>query len=430
MRLLFPSAMPARSAFIWLCCILLSGNVTAAKVIDPDTAVRRTLLNSPELQAFPYQQRALEAEALQAGLRPNPVLQANVENVLGTGNSRGLQGAELTLSLSQKIELGNKRARRVDVVDERSAQRQRDYEIQRLDVVAATLRDYYRALRQQAMQQWNQKRIERLQTAYDMIDERAQAGAVGKADVSRMLLRLRRAESRQAQLQDETRLAYLKLASNWAESPDFDGLAGSLSALPDVPSKARLDEAIAQTPMYLSQLAQSRLREAELSLQQANAQADITFGAGVRRFEGLNDNALVFSLSMPLQLHDRNQGNVQRAQARHQESLVRQTLNEAQIRQSLYEIRLSLKNNVRQAGLLADELMPVAGDLLRETQSGYQHGQYGVLQWVDAQDALFDVQRELIDARLAAFLQMLELERLTGQAMSEMTPDSATGGKK
>jgi cobalt-zinc-cadmium efflux system outer membrane protein len=133
---------------------------------------------------------------------------------------------------------------------------------------------------------------------------------------------------------------------------------------------------------------------------------------------------------MPLQLHDRNQGNVQRAQARHQESLVRQTLNEAQIRQSLYEIRLSLKNNVRQAGLLVDELMPVAGDLLKETQAGYQHGQYGVLKWMDAQDALFDVQRELIEARLAAFLQMLELERLTGQAMSEMTQDSATGGKK
>lgn len=430
MRCLSPSVMPVNPAWVLLLFILLNINVSVANIIDSDTAVRRTLLHSPELQTFPYQQRALEAEALQAGLRPNPVLQANVENVLGTGNSRGLQGAELTLSLSQKIELGNKRTRRVDVVDERSAAHQRDYEVQRLDVVAETLRDYYLALRQQAMQQWNQKRIERLQTAYDIIHQRARAGAVGQADVSRMRLRLRRAEMRQLELADQTQLAYLKLASNWAQSPDFEGLSGSLSTLPAVPSKAQLDEAIAQTPAYLRQLAQSRLREAELSLQQANAQADITLGAGIRRFEGLNDNALVFNLSMPLQFHDRNQGNIQQARARHQESLLRQTLTETEIQQSLYEIRLALKNSVRQASMLADELMPVAGELLEETQAGYQHGQYGVLQWMDAQDALFDVQRELIAARLAAFLQVLELERLTGQSMHEMAPANTGGGEK
>lgn len=409
--------------------LLLSINVSAA-IIDADTAVRRTLLNSPDLQVFPYQQRALEAEALQAGLRPNPVLQANVENVLGTGDSRGLQGAELTLTLSQKIELGDKRARRVDVVDERSAKQQREYEVQRLDVVAQTLRDFYHALRQQALRQWNQKRIERLQIAHDIIAERAQAGAVAQADVSRMLMRLRRAETRQVQLEDATQLAYQKLAANWAESPDFDGLSGSLSALPAVPSKPQLDDAIARTPAYLSQLAQSRLREAELSLQEANAQADVTVGIGLRRFEGLNDNALVFGVSMPLQFHDRNQGNVERARVRHQQSLSQQALTKTEIRQSLYEIHLALKNSVREADMLEDKLMPVAGDLLQETQAGYQRGQFGVLQWMDAQDALFDVQRELIAARHAAFLQMLELERLTGQVISEMPPQNTGGGEQ
>lgn len=405
--------------------LLMSSWAQAETIIDADTAVSRTLMQSPLLQAFPYQQRALEAEAVQAGLKPNPTLEASVENILGTGERRALQGAELNLGLSQKIEMGDKRARRVDVVDERSTRQQRKYEEQRLDVVAATLRDYYRALQSQALQQWNKKRLQRLETALSIIKKRAQAGAVGQADVARMQLRLRRAQTRQQQLQDGTRLAYRKLAANWAAaSPDFDGLAGSLSALPAVPTEARLEQAIRWTPAYLSEQAHSRLQEAQITLAQANAEPDITVGAGIRRFEGANDNALVFNFSMPLQWHDRNQGNIERAHVQHQESLNRQRLSEMQIRQSLFEIRLALQNNIREAEMLENDLMPTAAGLLAETQRGYQHGQYGVLQWMDAQDALFDVQRELIQAQLAAMLQMLELERLTGQPMQTLTPSA------
>jgi cobalt-zinc-cadmium efflux system outer membrane protein len=389
-----------------------------AETLTLSSAIEKTLLQSPALQSFPYQQRAAEAEVLQAGLKPNPVLQANAENVLGTGESRFLSGAELTLSLSQLIEMGDKRQRRINVANVRTTELQHSYEVQRLDVLAQTLRHYYQALRFEAMLQWNQRRMDSEQAALDVIQQRSAAGAVGRADVLRMQLRLSRSENRQQQLRDELQLAYQKLAANWAGSVDFDQLTGDLSRLPPLPNKATLNEAISQTPDYLQVHALSRLRQAQLSLAEAEGEADITVGAGIRRLEAANDNALVFSFSMPLQFNNRNQGNIARANAEYQQELLAIELTTTQIELALTEIRLAMQNNLRQSRSLQNDLMPVARELLKSTAEGYQLGQYNVLQWVDAQTELFAVERELIEAQAAVHLQMLELERLTGNALS------------
>src|SRR5262245_47381643 len=48
-------------------------------------ALALALLHNPELRAFAWDIRAAEARTLQAGLRPNPELGLEVENVTGTG---------------------------------------------------------------------------------------------------------------------------------------------------------------------------------------------------------------------------------------------------------------------------------------------------------------------------------------------------------
>ncbi|HET8807630.1 MAG TPA: TolC family protein [Methylophaga sp.] len=394
-------------------------SIANAQVLTPAVAVEKTLLHSPALQSFPYQQRAIEADVIQAGLKPNPTLHADLENVFGTGNSRFLSGAELTLSLSQLIEMGDKRQQRINVANARMPALQQQYEVQRLDVVAQTLRHFYQALRLDALLEWNQQRIKQEQAALNVIEFRADAGAVGTADVLRMQLRLARSENQQKQLRNERQLAYQKLAANWAGTVDFDALTGELAVLPAVPETATLNEAISQTPAYLQVHALSRLREAQISLAEAQAEADITVGAGVRRLEGVNDNALVFSFSMPLQFHNRNQGNIARANAEYQQELQAMQLTVTQIELALAEIRIAMQNNLALSQSLKNDLQPIAKALLDSTAEGYELGQYSVLQWVDAQSELFAVERELIEAQTAVHLQMLELERLTGNVLSQ-----------
>ena len=384
-------------------------------------AMERTLLQSPRLQQFPYQQRALEAQKLQAGLPPNPQLQADLENVSGSGDSRGLSGAELTISLSQLIEMGEKRQRRMDVVDAKSSQLQQDFERQRLDTLSDVTAKYLQGLRIDALVSWNQRRIQIEQQALEIISQRAAAGAVGQADVLRMQLLLERSASRQQQLNGERQLVYQQLAASWGGEVDFASLEGRLQQLPTLPRRDVLEQAITDSPAFLQSHALARLREAQLRLSEAQSRADITFAAGIRRLQAQNDNALVFSFSMPLQFHDRNQGNIASAHAEFEAGLVQQQLTQTEMRMALLEIYQAMQNNQLQTHRLQQQLMPLTVELLKQIEAGYQSGQYNVLQWVDAQTESFTVERELIEAQTAVHLQLLELERLTGMALTSVS---------
>jgi cobalt-zinc-cadmium efflux system outer membrane protein len=60
---------------------------------------------------------AAQAGRAVAGLRPNPVVQGQVENIVGSGPYRGLRSAETTVGVSIPIELGGKRSARVAVAN-------------------------------------------------------------------------------------------------------------------------------------------------------------------------------------------------------------------------------------------------------------------------------------------------------------------------
>lgn len=413
----------------WLKTIVLMvwlGFPGISTAINLSTATQRTLEQSPQLQLYPYHVRALEGQLQQAGFRPNPQLDIELENAFGTGDSRFLAGSELTLSLSQVLEMGGKLERRVDVVDRQSAALQQDYAVNRLDVVSAMVRDFYDTLRLQHLMKWNAQRIEAEQTALDVIKRRATAGAVGQADVLRMELRLAKSAARQSQLTAEHANSLKILSANWASPPDFSKVDGALTALPSLPGSEMLTAALRQTPDYLLASAQTRINEARLALAKAESKSNITVGAGIRRLEASNDNALVFSFSMPLQWQDRNQGNIASAYVQYEENLANETLLINQLEVALDRIQSAMQNNLKQVEQLQTHLHPVATSLLDEVQRGYQLGQYGVLQWVDAQDELFSIEREVIEAQHAVHLQFLELERLSGNNLvSAQAPHSA-----
>ena len=389
-----------------------------AFAIDLKTAVSRTLTANPELQLYPYHVRAIEGDLLQAGLRPNPTLHVDLENAFGTGDSRFLSGSELTLSLSQLIELGRKRDKRVNVVDSRSVALQHEYEVKRLDVVSSMMRDYYQSLRLQHLINWNRQRINAEQAALEIIQQRADAGVVGKADVIRMKLRLVKSQAKQTELEALHANSLNQLATHWAENSDFSMVQGDLNPIPTVPEMDVLQQAIQATPDYLLAVTQTRLSEAQLALAQAEGKANVTIGAGVRRLETDNDNALVFSFSMPLQWQNRNQGNIAAAQANYQQSLVSEDLLKTRLGIALGQIQSAMQNNLNQLKLLNSDVSPIANTLLTEVKRGYQRGLYSVLQWADAQDEVFSIDRQRIEIKHATHLLLLELERLSGSNLA------------
>ncbi len=89
-----------------------SDPVTLPAPPKPEGAItlRQTLTlalqHHPQLHAYAWEVRAAEARVLQAGLRPNPELEAEFENFAGNKEFSGAQSLETTLSLAQTFPLG------------------------------------------------------------------------------------------------------------------------------------------------------------------------------------------------------------------------------------------------------------------------------------------------------------------------------------
>jgi cobalt-zinc-cadmium efflux system outer membrane protein len=113
-------------------------------------ALALALLRNPELASAAWEVRAGEARTLQAGLLPNPEFELEVENFAGSGEFRGFDAAETTLALSQVIELGGKRLRRVRVAALERDVAAWDYEAKRVDVFTATTKAFVEVLSAQA----------------------------------------------------------------------------------------------------------------------------------------------------------------------------------------------------------------------------------------------------------------------------------------
>lgn len=405
---------------------LASDTATPAEALTINEALRRTLLQSPALQSFPYQQRIADAATLQAGFTPNPQLNISLENVLGNGSSSGIKSAELTLSLSQLIELGGKKQQRLAVSQWQSQLTAQQYQLAKVDALAATMRSFLELLYQQGLQQWALDKIAIEQQALAVAAERAKAGAVPDADVARLELRVLQSRIEQRALAHEQQSLQRLLAQHWLQAPDFSSVSGDLAKLPQLPALADVLLQLQQAPQLHYWLTQSRLAESQQQLAQALGQADLTVGAGIRRNEALNENALVLQFSMPLTLHNPNQGNIlASAAATEQAELLQQ--------QQQQQLVLQVERASQQLTALSQQLhdyqtavMPATERVLQQMLAGYQQGLFDMTDVLAAQQDILQTRRSVLDLQYRLHLQLLELERLTGLPMVVTGPTTLT----
>ena len=90
-----------------------SASVAADPTLPLAEALRRAEAGSPDVQAADAALQATRGRAQQAGLGPNPEARLAVESFAGSGQYRGAQSVETTLSVAQALELGGKRRTRV-----------------------------------------------------------------------------------------------------------------------------------------------------------------------------------------------------------------------------------------------------------------------------------------------------------------------------
>jgi cobalt-zinc-cadmium efflux system outer membrane protein len=369
-------------------------------------AIATALERNPELQGGAYALRAADARIEQANLRPNPELAVELENFAGTGELRGIDALETTLSLSQVIELGDKRSRRVEVAHAERDIVAAERDVRQLDVIAEVAERFIAVV--QAQEQLSLARdVEQLSTAtLRAVAQRIAAARSPEAERSRAQIasiRARLDRERAAQSLDTSRRALVAL---WGEGePRFTHVVADLQRLPPPQPFDRLAERLERNPDFLLLASESRLRTAELRLTQAQSRPSLHIGAGLRRLEAPDDIGLVAAFSLPLQVAGRNRAAIAEAEAR-------VSLNDAQreaalvrARATLYALHRELATARAEAQALRDEIIPLAEQTLALIDEGFRLGRLSYLE-------LGTAQRDLIDARQAAIVSAAEAQRL------------------
>ena len=382
-------------------------------------ALSRTLQSNPDLAAYQYVLKANDGRVTQAGFKPNPVFNSTLENVLGTGDTKGFKGGELTLGLSQLIELGGLRDKRVAVATIEREGLEAEGHIRRLDVIGETARRFVALVSQQEEHQLTHLAVELAEKTAKAVQRRVAAAKSPEAEEDRAAVALERAKVADAHAEHELLAARYDLAASWgAARPDFGTASADLYALPPVADYDQLLAALEKTPDLTRYLSEGRLRDSEISLALASSKPGIEVGAGLRRLQATQDTALVFSVGIPLPIYNKNQGVIAEAQALKEGAVAEQAAALVQARTQLFRNYRELLDRSREVTALRERALPRMEAALKNTEYAYERGRYSYLELVDAQRELLSVRDSLIDAATEYHLTLIEIERLTGTAVS------------
>jgi cobalt-zinc-cadmium efflux system outer membrane protein len=378
-------------------------------------ALALALLHNPELAAFSWEVRVKEAEALQAGLLPNPELGIEMENLAGSGEFSGTDAAETTVTLSQLIELGSKRAKRRATAALEADLAGWDFETRRLDVLSATAKAFVEVLSLQERLAQADELAGLAGRFFRTVSARVEAGKVSPVEQTRAQVPLAAAHIAQDRARLALEAARKELVALWGgDVATFERAVGSLEKIGPVPSQEQLASLLSQNPDVARWETEKKQRGARLALERANAIPDLTLFAGGRNLQATGDNAFVAGLSIPLPIFDRNQGGIAAARAARSKAqhAAQASRNEAFAR--LAASYRDLSASALEATTLREQILPAAEESFEATTFGYQAGKFGFLEVLDAQRTLFEVNGQYVEALAAYHKARAEVERLIG----------------
>ena len=394
--------------------------VAGAQPLTLADAVERTLAGNPDLGVFVHRQGAQQARVDAAALPPPFELSAEVEDAFGTGRASGFDTAETTFAFSKVIELGDKQELRVDGARQASDLIAAERAAAEIDVLAEVARRFIHVAADQENLSLTTRATALAEETVAATAERVSAARAPEVELRRARVALARAGIEREHAEHELLSSRRRLAAMWgAREPDYDEVAGDLFALPAIESFESLLARLDDSPEFLRFASEARLRDAELRVAEAQARANLTVNAGVRLLHETDDEAFVFGITRPVGSAARAQSAAGVAMALRAQTDAELEAHRVRAEAQLFELYQELRHALTEAGTLEGSVIPEMQAALEDTRYAFERGRYSFLEWVDAQRELIDVERARIDAAANAHLFLVEIERLTGERLTQ-----------
>ncbi len=447
---------------------------TPIPVLTLADAVALALERNPGLAAFSWDIRAAEARQIQAKLRPNPELLVEAEDLRlgrgpGTRTSRrttgwsanglssqteresesgarsGFSESQFTVSLSQLIELGGKRAKRMQLASRDRDVAAWDYEVTRADVLKQVSQAFVEVLVAQQRVALDDELVRLAEQVVQTVSARVDAGRVSpleatKAETALSVARVEANRSRRGLDSVRARLAAL-----WGDKEArFEVAEGDLDTVRDTPGLDELVKDIDKNPDLARWRAELEKRRTAISVEKSKAVPDLTVSAGFRmtgmpdsdfRSRGFGsdgfsrstgssrsdsnwDNSVVLGFSVPLPLFNRNQGSIKEAEHLAAKAGEERRATDVQVHATLTESYQNLSAAFTAITSLKDNILPAATQTFSSINEAYRQGKFGYLDVLDAQRTLFQARQQYLDALATYHQSIAEIERIIGKPLS------------
>ncbi len=383
-------------------------------------AIAQTLERNPNLYQYSFIKDDYSAQRQTQSLRPVIGLGLEVENVAGSGDTQGIDSAETTLSLSSVIEMGGKRQARMSLIDARLSGVQWLQQAATLDVLGKLTQVYVGGLVSQANIALANDALNLSRSLFETIKVRAARGVTPEAEVMRAQAAVTRAEIRLAALLSKFERQKVSLGSFWGETtPQFIKLTGNLFEFGTSESFEQLYTRVKKSPAIEVFASAERIKDAEVTLARTNGKSDITWQAGIKRFEETDDVALTAGFSIPLFSNERNRGEVKAALARRNALEYARLDTLLQLHTKLFAAYSLRQQNIEAVEQTQNASIPALKKALNLTRIGYEKGRYSYLDLITAQEELLATKQALIDAAANALISQTLIEQLTSEAFSQ-----------
>ena len=371
-------------------------------------AIELALEGSPEVAAATRQWEATEGQVLQGRARPNPELAYSLEDARSRTRMQSWQ-------LNLPVELGGKRAART-----KAAEKSREQAQAQLNELKAALRAnvaaaYFDVLTAQERLVLAKDSVALAKSSTDTVAKRVAAGKVSPVEESKARVAEAgiRVELAQAASEQRNALSRLFALLGKIEAP-FTVLEGKAENLPPVPKLADLQSLISSSPAVVLARIEVDRRKALTDLEQSKRVPDITVSAGIQRSNETQRNILLFGVSVPLPVFDRNQGNL--LEALKLEDKARDELQGATVRlhSEVAQAQERLSTITAEVQSLRQDVLPGAKSAYDAATIGFENGKFNFLEVLDAQRTYFTAKSQYLKALGEAHRAAADVDRLLG----------------
>jgi cobalt-zinc-cadmium efflux system outer membrane protein len=412
-----------RNLLLFLALGVSPGGVFAAGALTIDQAVAEALQHNLALLAERANVDIAGARVIAAGLRPNPVfsIEGNHLDMLGTGfNSLNAGGpTEMGMHTEFTHERAGKRRLRVEVAEGSRAVAELQFRDAARGVVLEVENAFVDALlarRSVLLARENQKSLDQI---VEVNTTRVRSGDLAEIELIRSRLAALQYEAsvRQAELRLRTALTKLQTAMGRPRpDPAFD-ITGDLRRDTATPERKQLEDTALDTRPDLRALERDYERAgAEVQSQIAQAKPDVTFGADyIRQQVNAKANSLGFSISVPLPVFNRNQGEIERARQEKRQIDLRIAALRASITADIdtaYDQHLTARALLES---IEGKMLQQARDVREITDYSYRRGDASLLELLDAQRAFNETMQAYNEARAEYARSLYLIDSISGK---------------